>query len=87
MILQMHKLEYFYSLHSKIKSFYNFTKTSKIKVWWFYSIFMKIFLFKQINEQKKYQMSIPCYQTNFLFYNLNISFSRLGSKNAKECYA
>ncbi len=32
------ELEYFYSLHKKTKSSYNFTQQPRIKLWWFQSI-------------------------------------------------
>jgi hypothetical protein len=90
MILQMHKnmdvkLEYFYSLHQKIRSSYNFTQLSRIKLWWCQSIN------KQTNKQnfvwtKKWITTNQIFSLHvikwfFCFSNLNISFFELSTKN------
>jgi len=82
MILQMHKnmdvkLEYFYSLHQKIRSSYNFTQLSRIRLWWCQSINKQTnkILFEQINEQQQIKYF------HSMLSNLNISFFELSTKN------
>jgi hypothetical protein len=73
------ELEYFYSLHQKTISFYNFTQSSRIKSWWFETIKKQT-----TNKWIKKNVFIPNYQMIYLFFSLNVLFFQLKAKNEKR---
>jgi hypothetical protein len=85
------EFEYFYLLHSKTKSSYNFTQQPRIKLWWFQSIRKNkqtiIFLNKTMNNKKNQIFVLHVlFEWNefFCFFVLNVSLFELKAKMQKN---